>query len=179
MKLVTGLGNPGKKYKKNRHNAGFIAIDYLIDKFNASKISSKFKGELFKSKEYLFLKPATFMNLSGESVKYTKDFYKIDNDNIIVIHDDIDLKTGALKFKKGGGSGGHNGLKSIDSNIGNNYYRIRIGIGRPEKKEEVTNYVLNDFNSDEIKCIEKTFENIYKAVFLIENASSKYSIKEC
>ncbi len=178
-KLIVGLGNPGKKYLKNRHNAGFLALDFLIDKFNASKISSKFKGELFKSDNYFFLKPLTYMNLSGESVLSVKNFYKINNDNIIVIHDDIDLKLGALRFKKGGSSGGHNGLKSIDNLIGNDYYRIRIGIGRPERKEDVINYVLNDFDEKEMQCVEKTFENIYKAILDIENANSKYSKKEC
>ncbi len=179
MKLIVGLGNPGKKYELNRHNVGFLAVDYLINKFNASKISSKFKGDLYKAGEYLFLKPNTFMNLSGESVVLVKDFYKIDNDDIIVIHDDIDLRIGALKFKKGGSSGGHNGLKSIDKCIGNDYWRIRIGVGRPERKEEVVHYVLSDFNKEEIECISKNFEYILKAVEDIKNASSKYSKKTC
>ena len=179
VKLIVGLGNPGKKYELNRHNVGFLAVDYLIDTFNAYKISSKFKGELFKGNEFLFLKPATFMNLSGESVKLVKDFYKIPNENIIVIHDDIDLKLGALRFKRGGSSAGHNGLKSIDKLIGNDYYRVRVGVGRPEKKEEVVNYVLSDFNENELECIKKNFEIIKKAVSDIENAPSKYSKKEC
>jgi len=179
LKLIVGLGNPGKKYELNRHNAGFLAVDYLIDTFKASKISSKFRGDLFKSDNFLFLKPATFMNLSGESVVMVKNFYKIDNENIIVIHDDIDLKLGALRFKRGGSSGGHNGLKSIDEHIGNDYYRIRIGIGRPEDKSEVVNYVLSDFSDEEYKCIQKTFDNIYNAIFDIENAASKYTKKEC
>ena len=179
MKLIVGLGNPGKKYEKNRHNVGFLAVDYLISEFNASKISSKFKGELFKSGDVLFLKPSTFMNLSGESVKLVKDYYKFDNKDIIVIHDDIDLKLGALKFKRGGSSGGHNGLKSIDNNIGNDYWRIRVGVGRPEKKEEVVNYVLSDFSQEELDCIKRNFEIIKKAIFDIESAASKYTKKEC
>ena len=179
MKLIVGLGNPGKKYEKNRHNVGFLTVDYLIDKFNATKVSSKFKGELFKSNDFLFLKPNTYMNLSGESVKMVKDFYKLNNDDIIVIHDDIDLKTGALKFKKGGGSGGHNGLKSIDSHIGNDYWRVRIGVGRPERKEEVVNYVLSDFSEDEFECIKKLFPVIEKAIMNINEAPSRYSKKGC
>ena len=179
MKLIVGLGNPGKKYEFNRHNIGFLALDYLIDEFKASKISSKFKGELFKAGEYLLLKPNTFMNLSGESVVLVKDFYKINNEDIIVIHDDIDLKVGALKFKRGGSSGGHNGLKSIDKYVGNDYYRVRIGVGRPERKEEVVKYVLSDFSKDELNCIKKNFENIKKAIEDIKNASSKYSRKNC
>jgi len=179
VKLVVGLGNPGKKYELNRHNIGFLALDYLIDEFKASKISSKFKGELFKEGEYLFLKPNTFMNLSGESVVLVKDFYKIPNENIIVIHDDIDLKLGALRFKRGGSSGGHNGLKSIDKYIGNDYYRIRVGVGRPESKDEVVNYVLSDFSKSELECVKKNFENIKKAVEDIKDAPSKYSRKSC
>ena len=179
MKLIVGLGNPGREYEKNRHNIGFLAVDYLINEFNASKISSKFKGELYKSDNYLFLKPLTFMNLSGESVRLVKDFYKIDNENIIVIHDDIDLNIGALKFKRGGGSGGHNGLKSIDKHISNDYWRIRIGVGRPEIKEQVVNYVLNNFKNEELNCIEKNFESIKKAIEDIKNAPSKYSKKKC
>ena len=163
MKLIVGLGNPGKEYELNRHNVGFLAVDYLIDTLNASKISSKFKGELFKSSEFFFLKPSTYMNLSGESAVLVKNYYKIDNDDIIVIHDDIDLKLGALKFKKGGGNGGHNGLKSIDKHIGFDYYRIRIGVGRPEKKEEVVKYVLSNFTKDELqKIINKRFEILNK-----------------
>jgi len=179
MKLIVGLGNPGKKYEKNRHNVGFLAVDYLIDKFNATRVSSKFKGELFKSNDFLFLKPTTYMNLSGEAVRAVKDFYKLNNDDIIVIHDDIDLKTGALKFKKGGGSGGHNGLKSIDSHIGNDYWRVRIGVGRPERKEEVVNYVLSDFSEDEFECIKKLFPVIEKAIMNINEAPSRYSKKGC
>ena len=165
-KLVVGLGNPGIEYKKSRHNIGFLVVDYLIDEFNASKVSSKFKGELYKVGDYFFLKPLTFMNLSGESVR-------------IVIHDDIDLGVGALKFKKGGSSGGHNGLKSIDKNIGNDYWRIRIGVGRPERKEQVVSYVLSDFKKSELECIEKNFENIKKAIKDIKNAASKFSKKKC
>jgi len=179
VKLIVGLGNPGEKYKLNRHNVGFLAVDYLIDEFQASKVSSKFKGELFKSNDFLFLKPTTFMNLSGESVRLVKDFYKIENENIIVIHDDIDLKLGALRFKRGGSSGGHNGLKSIDSLIGNDYYRIRIGVGRPAEKKEVVNYVLSDFSEEELECIKKNFENIKRAILDIKNAAFKYSKKEC
>ncbi len=179
MKLIVGLGNPGKKYELNRHNVGFLALDYLIEKYNASKISSKFKGDLYKAEKYLFLKPDTFMNLSGESVVLVRDYYKIDNDDIIVIHDDIDLKPGALRFKKGGSSGGHNGLKSIDKHIGDDYWRVRIGVGRPERKEDVVKYVLSDFSKEEIECIKKNFENITNAIEDIHNAASKYSKKSC
>ncbi|WP_456480138.1 aminoacyl-tRNA hydrolase [Nautilia sp.] len=179
MKLIIGLGNPGNKYKNNRHNIGFLAVDYLIQEFSAGKISSSFKGDLFKSSEYLFLKPTTYMNLSGESAVLVKNYYKIDNEDIIVIHDDIDLKPGALRFKRGGSHGGHNGLKSLDRHIGSDYYRIRIGVGRPERKEDVVKYVLSDFSAEEAECMKKLFPVIKLAVEDIKNAASKYSRKEC
>jgi len=179
MKLIIGLGNPGDKYKKNRHNIGFLAIDYLIKQNGARKIGSSFKGELYKSADTLYLKPDTYMNLSGESAVLVKNYYKIDNENIIVIHDDIDLKPGALKFKRGGSHGGHNGLKSLDKHIGNDYWRVRVGVGRPEKKEDVVKYVLSDFTYDEMECMESLYPKIAKAVEDIEKAASKYTQKEC
>lgn len=131
MILIVGLGNPGDEYKNTRHNVGFMLIDELVsDGFDTVGGSSKFKGELYKKGSLLLLKPQTFMNLSGNSVKAVKDFYK--PERIIVIHDDIDLKFGAMKFKFGGSSGGHNGIKSIDNLIGNEYERVRIGVGRSE-----------------------------------------------
>jgi len=179
MKLIVGLGNIGKEYEKTRHNIGFIAIDELLKTNSYSNINkSNFKGELFKSGDYLFLKPSTYMNLSGESVGAVKNFYKIENDDIIVIHDDLDLKLGALRFKRGGGHGGHNGLKSLDSHIGNDYHRIRVGIGRPEDKSEVVNFVLGKFREEELKKLELTIENIKKAIFdWNDKTSSKYSLK--
>ncbi|GAB6073748.1 aminoacyl-tRNA hydrolase [Nautilia lithotrophica] len=179
MKLIIGLGNPGDKYKYNRHNIGFLAVDYLIEEFSARKISTSFKGELFKSSNYLFLKPSTYMNLSGESAVLVKNYYKINNEDIIVIHDDIDLKLGALRFKRGGGHGGHNGLKSLDKHIGNDYYRVRVGVGRPERKEDVVKYVLSNFTDTEMECMKSLFPKIKLAIEDIKNAPSKYSQKEC
>jgi len=179
MKLIVGLGNIGKEYENTRHNIGFIAIDKILKNLNYSEINKpQFKGTLYKTPEYLFLKPSTYMNLSGESIKALKDFYKIDNEDIIVIHDDLDLKLGALKFKKGGGHGGHNGLKSIDNHIGNDYHRIRIGIGRPEEKDKVVDFVLGKFRSEELEKIEKSLDNVQKAVFdWNDKTASKYSLK--
>jgi len=179
MKLIIGLGNPGDKYKLNRHNIGFLVVDYLIKQTNARKISTSFKGELFKSSDTLFLKPTTYMNLSGESAVLVKNYYKIANEDIIVIHDDIDLKVGALKFKKGGSHGGHNGLKSLDQHIGNDYWRVRVGVGRPERKEDVVKYVLSNFTDKEMECMESLFPKIEMALKEIEKAPSKYSQKEC
>ena len=159
MHLIVGLGNPGERYAKNRHNIGFMVVDRLIDRLRPTSISkAAFKGELYKSADILLLKPQTFMNLSGQSVVAVKNFYKIDNDNIIVIHDDLDLGLGALRFKRGGSSGGHNGLKSLDQYIGSDYVRVRFGIGRPANKEEVVKYVLSDFTPKELECIEPAIE---------------------
>jgi PTH1 family peptidyl-tRNA hydrolase len=179
MKLIVGLGNIGDEYSQTRHNIGFIAIDKILQDLDYTSINkTNFKGELFKSGDFLFLKPSTYMNLSGESVGSVKQFYKIDNDDIIVIHDDLDLKLGALRFKKGGGHGGHNGLKSIDAHIGNDYHRVRIGIGRPEDKSEVVNYVLGKFSKEELEKLDKTLLNVKKAIFdWNDKTKEKYSIK--
>ena len=179
MKLIVGLGNIGAEYEKTRHNIGFIAIDKILENLQYLPINkTSFKGQLFKSQTYLFLKPSTYMNLSGESIKVVKDFYKIDNNDIIVIHDDLDLKLGALRFKKGGGNGGHNGLKSIDSNIGNDYHRIRIGIGRPEEKDKVIDFVLGKFQDEEKQQLQKTLQNVKDAIFdWNEKVKEKYSLK--
>ncbi|CAM3552096.1 aminoacyl-tRNA hydrolase [Helicobacter sp. UBA3407] len=148
MFLIVGLGNPGQKYQNNRHNIGFKVVDSLIYSLNATKQSDKsFQGEVYKSNQTILLKPQTFMNLSGESVQSVRNFYKINE--FLVIHDELDLPFGAVKFKFGGGSGGHNGLKSIDALCGNEYYRIRYGIGKPIVKEQVTHWVLSDFDSQE------------------------------
>lgn len=150
MFLVVGLGNPGNKYENNRHNIGFKIIDSLIEDFKAIHISNKdFLGELYKSHNLLFLKPTTFMNLSGKSVLAVKNFYKVQD--ILVLHDELDLPFGSIKFKYGGSSGGHNGLKSIDALCGNLYYRLRYGIGKPLEKEKVISWVLEDFTKEEIK----------------------------
>ena len=150
MFLFVGLGNPGPTYENTRHNIGFRILDRLIEKEGARAISgSKFDGELYRKGELLFLKPLTFMNLSGKSVASIKSFFKIPLANIVVIHDDIDLSFGEIRLKRGGGNGGHNGLKSIDNLIGKDYIRLRIGVGKPEKKSMVANYVLSNFLEDE------------------------------
>lgn len=179
MDLIVGLGNIGREYEKTRHNIGFMLIDKILSNITATKINkSTFKGELFKSDNYLFLKPNTYMNNSGESVSAVANFYK--PDRIIVIHDDLDLKIGAIKFKNGGGNGGHNGLKSIDSFIGKDYYRIRMGIGKPIEKSLVVDFVLGKFRAEETECLEESLEIAQKAVFdFDENVSNKYTKKGC
>nr|MBL0721035.1 aminoacyl-tRNA hydrolase [Sulfurovaceae bacterium] len=156
MTLFVGLGNPEATYENNRHNIGFKVIDNLVNHFKAKDVSKKsFYGNLYKSDDILFLKPTTYMNLSGKSLIIVKNFYKIDINNIIIIHDDLDLLFGALRFKKGGGNGGHNGLKSIDEVIGRDYIRVRMGIGKPEHRSEVANFVLSNFNDNQEEDLDK------------------------
>jgi PTH1 family peptidyl-tRNA hydrolase len=146
--LIVGLGNPGKEYDFTRHNIGFLAVDALADAHRAGSWKKKFKGLLTSSTEpaLLYLKPQTYMNLSGEAVGEAIQFHKIAPEHVIVFHDDIDLLPGQVKIKQGGGHGGHNGLKSLDASIGKDYWRVRLGVGHPGVKgEAVTNHVLGDF----------------------------------
>ncbi len=183
MHLIVGLGNPGERYLLTRHNVGFLVLDRLIDKLSPTSINkSVFKGELYKSGDLLLLKPMTFMNLSGESVAAVRSFYKIDLTHIIVIHDDLDLALGALRIKRGGSHGGHNGLKSIDAHIGKEYLRVRFGIGRPSTKEEVVSYVLSNFTQKEIECITPVFDKAAEAAMALtkeplEKVRSRYNQK--
>jgi len=158
MKLIVGLGNPTDKYKNNRHNIGFKVVDKLIDDLKANDISKpQFKGQLFKSPKTLLLKPTTYMNLSGESVRAVCDYYKIDIEDVVVVHDELDIEFGRVKIKRGGSSGGHNGLKSIDSHCENDYLRVRLGIGKPKEKDVIA-HVLSDFSKDESECLPKLVE---------------------
>jgi len=180
--LIVGLGNPGPTYETTRHNIGFMVINELVRRQNAQKLSSSsFDGELFKFSNHFLLKPLTFMNLSGNSIVAVKKFYKIED--VVVIHDDLDLPFGTLRFKHGGGHGGHNGLKSTDERISREYVRVRLGIGKPEHKGEVSSYVLSDFNKDEQTHLEEWITHTCNAVeFLLQNSmedtSSKYAIKK-
>jgi len=161
--LFVGLGNPGSTYQKTRHNIGFRVIDKLATTLDARDVSkNSFQGELRKYGTLLLLKPTTFMNLSGDSVQAVKNFYKAEMDDIVVIHDDIDLPFGAVKFKIGGSDGGHNGLKSIDSKIGREYLRVRIGIGRPEYRSQVSDYVLGKFDDEQEEKIEDLVDYVVK-----------------
>ncbi len=164
MTLFVGLGNPGSKYEDTRHNIGFKVIDALVHDLGARDISkSTFYGELYRTSSALFLKPTTFMNLSGKSVLPVKQFFKVDTEDIIVIHDDIDLPFGAVRFKRGGGHGGHNGLKSIDAAIGKEYLRVRVGVDKPERKSQVADYVLHDFTPEEMADIPALIAHVVEA----------------
>ncbi len=144
--LVVGLGNPGTEYADTRHNIGFKAVDVLAAHYDCPPWKKKFRGSLTAAPAFLLLKPLTFMNLSGEAVSEAMRFHKLRPEDVIVFHDDLDLLPGQVKIKQGGGSGGHNGIKSIDAHIGPDYWRVRLGIGHPGAKGDVvTNYVLNAF----------------------------------
>ena len=180
MTLIAGLGNIGKEYENTRHNVGFMLIDLILKDGGYSNVSSaKFQGELYKNGSLLLLKPSTYMNSSGKSLKAVNDFYK--PNHIIVIHDDLDIAFGAMKFKNGGSSGGHNGVKSIDSLIGNNYDRVRIGIGRSDKS--VIDYVLGKFDSSELEKLDGILAHAKEAVLALANSndisaiSSKFALK--
>ena len=183
MLLIVGLGNPGIQYEDTRHNIGFKVIDKLVSDFGAVDVSkNSFYGYLFKSKQTLFLKPTTFMNLSGKSLLAVKNFYKIELENIIVVHDDIDLPFSALRFKLGGGHGGHNGLRSIDSMIGKEYIRVRMGVGKPQHKSQVADYVLHNFSEDENIILDDWIEHTATAIKELEGqeleqVKSRYSLK--
>jgi peptidyl-tRNA hydrolase, PTH1 family len=155
MRLIVGLGNPGARYARNRHNIGFMALDAIARRYRAPAFRSRFKGELSEGtvagERRLLLMPQTFMNLSGESVLAAMSFYKIVPGDIVVIHDELDLRPGKVRVKRGGGAAGHNGLRSIDALIGADYWRVRIGIGHPGVKELVHPYVLQNFAADELK----------------------------
>lgn len=149
MQLFVGLGNPGSKYEKTRHNIGFMAVDAIADAHGFSSESKRFQGLLREgrigSEKILLLKPQTYMNESGRSVGEALRFYKLAPEDVVVFHDELDLAPGKIRVKKGGGHAGHNGLRSLHAHIGEAYRRVRLGIGHPGHKSKVSGYVLNDF----------------------------------
>lgn len=149
MKLIVGLGNPGAKYARNRHNIGYMALDQIAQDHNFPAWKSKHQGVIsegrFGSDRAVLLKPETFMNNSGQSVQAAMRFYKLEPADVIVFHDEIDLAPGKVKCKTGGGHAGHNGLRSIHGHIGPDYDRVRLGVGHPGHKDAVPGYVLRDF----------------------------------
>jgi PTH1 family peptidyl-tRNA hydrolase len=164
MTLFVGLGNPEPRYESTRHNIGWRVIDRLVSEAGARDISKNtFHGELHRHGNLFFLKPTTYMNLSGKSVQAVTQFFKIELDDVIVIHDDIDLPFGALRFKHGGGHGGHNGLRSIDALLGQTYDRVRFGVGKPEHKTQVADYVLHDFSPEELSHLNELIDHTAQA----------------
>ena len=164
MLLLVGLGNPGSDFTNTRHNIGFKIIDAINTHFKLSKQKPKFKGLLttgnISDKKVYAIKPLTFMNNSGICIRELIEYFKIDSENVIVFHDDLDVEFAKIKAKFGGSSAGHNGIESIDKFIGKDYSRIRIGIGKPEKKIEVSDFVLTNFTEDEKIELEKIIQNI-------------------
>ena len=168
MKLIIGLGNPGKEYENTRHNTGFMVLDRLSEKLNIEMTQNKFKGLYGKSKykgeDVILLKPQTYMNLSGESVRQVMDFFKINQEDILVIYDDLDMPVGKLRFRQSGSAGGHNGIKNIIAHLNSqDFKRIRVGIDR-HKYMNVADYVLSRFSKVESEAIEQGIENAANAV---------------
>lgn len=157
MLLLAGLGNPGAKHARNRHNAGYMALDALAGQYALGPERRRFQGVtrdgLIAGEKVVCLKPAGFMNLSGQSVGEAMRFFKLTPADVVVFHDELDLAPGKLRIKQGGGNGGHNGLRSIDAHISPGYRRVRIGIGHPGNKDLVTPYVLSDFTAQEIQWL--------------------------
>lgn len=162
--LLVGIGNYGLEYNETRHNVGFSIIDSIVEKYKLNDHFAKFKAQMWQmnvgNHKIILAKPQTYVNNSGISVMEIKRFYKIFIDNIFVFHDDLDLAVEKVKIKQGGGDGGHNGLKSIDEFVGKNYYRIRMGIGRPEYKSMVSDYVLEKFTPIQKVIIDDNIKKI-------------------
>jgi PTH1 family peptidyl-tRNA hydrolase len=158
MWIIVGLGNPGSQYALTRHNIGFLAVDVLFHRYSFSpwreKWNARYSEGQIAGQRVLLLKPQTYMNLSGQSVGAVMQFFKASMDDMLVIHDELDIPPGKMKIKIGGGNGGHNGLRSIDQHIGPTYKRLRIGIGHPGHKDAVSAYVLSSFHKVEISLYE-------------------------
>lgn len=164
MLLIVGLGNPGPEYRRQRHNVGFIAVDAIHRRHGFSPWRRRFRGEVAEGtlggEKVLLLKPLTYMNESGGSVQAAAQFYKLEPTDIVVVHDEVDLPPGKTRMKAGGGTAGHNGLRSIGAEIGEDFRRLRIGIGHPGVKEAVPHYVLHDFPKADAVWLEPLIEAI-------------------
>ena len=173
MMLLVGLGNPSPNNLNNRHNVGFLIIDAINEKFKLSKQKPKFKGLLTTGKineqKVYAIKPLTFMNRSGICIKELIEYFKIDVKDVFVFHDDMDIDIGKVKVKFGGSNAGHNGIDSIDKNIGKNYSRIRIGIGRPKNNSDSADHVLDNFSIDEKGNVQEVTKNIIDSISILIN----------
>ena len=173
MMLLVGLGNPSPNNLNNRHNVGFLIIDAINEKFKLSKQKPKFKGLLTTGKineqKVFAIKPLTFMNSSGICIKELIEYFKIDVKDVFVFHDDMDIDIGKIKVKFGGSNAGHNGIDSIDKNIGKNYSRIRIGIGRPKDNSNSADHVLDNFSIDEKGNLDEVTKNITESLSILIN----------
>jgi len=171
MLLLVGLGNPNPNNSNNRHNVGFLAIDAINTKFKLSKQKPKFKGLLttgiIDEQKVYAVKPLTFMNSSGICIKEIIEYFKINAKDVFVFHDDMDIEIGKVKVKFGGSNAGHNGIESIDKNIGKNYSRIRIGIGRPKNNSTGVDHVLDNFSNEETQSVEEITRNIIESLSIL------------
>ena len=172
MKVIVGLGNPGKKYENTRHNIGFAAIDYIAEKeginINTGKHKALVGSGYIDGVKVLLVKPQTFMNLSGESLRPIMDFYKLEPEDFLVIFDDIDLDVGRIRIRRKGSAGGHNGIKSIISHLGSREFpRIKIGVGAKPPGYDLADYVLGHFSKADQEILQERFEDVYDAVKLI------------
>lgn len=183
--LIAGLGNPGSKYTNTRHNIGFSYLEHMVDDLGLHLGNEKFNGRYCRGKlsgkQVLFVEPQTYMNLSGECIRRFIDFFKIDIDNILILHDDIDLNTGRIKVVARGGAGGHNGIRSVGKHLGtNDFARIKIGIGRPQEhgdghSQPVEKFVLSKFRDDEMKLFEQQADLAFQAAKIF----IKHGVEDC
>ena len=179
MYLIVGLGNPEEEYSHTRHNMGFDTVNKLAKQYDIEINKKKFKGIYgvgnIEGEKVIILKPQTYMNLSGESIKEAIDFYKIESKNIIIIYDDIDIKPGIIKVRKTGGPGTHNGMKSVIQNIQmKEFPRVRVGIGMPEHKNDLINYVIGKIPKEEIEILDKSTTKAKEAVIeIIKNGINR------
>jgi peptidyl-tRNA hydrolase, PTH1 family len=171
LRLIVGLGNPGARYERNRHNIGFMAADAIVRRHGFGPARDKFQGRIAEGtvggERIYVLRPQTFMNDSGDSVGAASRFYKIAPEEIAVIYDEIDLAPGKLRVKRGGGSAGHNGIRSIDAAIGEDYWRVRLGVGHPGVKELVQPYVLQNFDAEEMGWVAPLVDAVAEAAPLL------------
>ena len=171
MLLLVGLGNPGPGHAGDRHNIGYMAVDAIVRRHGFGPYRSKFRGQVAEGsladEKVIALKPETYMNLSGESVAAAAHFYKLPPERVVVIHDEIDLAFGKLRVKQGGGTGGHNGIRSIDAHLGPDFWRVRIGVGHPGDRDMVIGHVLRPFSKDEQPAVDKLVDTIADAAPLL------------
>jgi peptidyl-tRNA hydrolase, PTH1 family len=184
VKIIAGLGNPGVRYRWSRHNIGFQVVDQLARDRNISAVQKRFNS-LFgsgwiDSEKVLVLKPLTFMNLSGGAVRKAIDFFGLGTENLIVVHDDLDLSFGALRIKRGGGSGGHQGIRSIIESLGTgDFPRLKIGIGRPPPKMEAADYVLASFEEDEKSDLGEILQRASEALVVMLTEGLDVALNRC
>ena len=181
MYLIVGLGNPGKKYEQTRHNIGFMAVDAILNSYSSNdKPKKKFNSVIhelqLENKKIIIAKPETYMNNSGDAIIQIVNYFKIKTENILILHDELDLPFGSIRLKVGGGIAGHNGLKSILSHLDNTFLRLRLGIDHPGDRRLVSNYVLGNFNNSEMDSLNTLFHYIATNIINIISKREKFQI---